>query len=96
MADSLIEAGKRASRTKIETGLRIFSQQTMEKNIKAMHDLCDEIIEERIQHPQPELHDLLNTMLNAADPTTGEKLPKENIRFQMVTFLVSDALFSFI
>lgn len=88
MADSLIEAGKRGSRTKLETSLRFLSQQALDKNIKAMHDLCDEIVEERVRNPQPEVNDLLNTMLNAADPVTGQKLSKENVRYQMVTFLV--------
>jgi len=89
MAESLLESGKRGNRTKLETGLRYFSQQTYQQNINAMHQLCDEIVEERIRNPQPEIDDLLNTMINVADPVTGEKLSKENIRYQMVTFLVS-------
>jgi len=88
MTESLIEAGKRGSRSKLETSIRFLAEQALDKNIKAMHDLCDEIIEDRLRNPMPEVNDLLNTMLNVADPVTGDKLSKENIRYQMVTFLV--------
>ena len=88
MADSLVETGKRGSRTKLETSLRVFAQQALDGKIKAMHDLCDQIVDDRTQNPKPEVNDLLNTMLNAADPVTGQKLSKENVRSQMVTFLV--------
>lgn len=54
-----------------------------------MHDLCDSLVEERINNPQPEIDDLLNVMLTEEDPETHTKLSKENIRFQMATFLVS-------
>src|SRR4029079_6635911 len=33
--------------------------------------------------------DILDTMLKAADPVTGERLSEENVRYQMVTFLVA-------
>ena len=54
-----------------------------------MWSLCDRLAAERKAHPKPESKDLLNTMLNATDPETGEKLSDENIRFNMVTFLVA-------
>ena len=34
-------------------------------------------------------HDILDTMLEATDPQTGERLSDENIRYQMVTFLIA-------
>lgn len=89
MVDVLLEAGKRGTRTGLENKLRIFSNAKLEDNIKRMHDLCDELIADRIAHPQPDAQDLLNPMLNGVDKETGEKMTKESIRFNMVTFLVA-------
>jgi cytochrome P450/NADPH-cytochrome P450 reductase len=89
MAEVLIESGRRANRTSIESYLRVFSAQKNKENVEAMWKLCDELVAERKAHPQPDSKDLLNTMLNVTDPVTGEKLSDENIRFNMVTFLVS-------
>jgi cytochrome P450/NADPH-cytochrome P450 reductase len=88
MAEVLIEAGRRANRTSLETHFRIFSAEHTKQNIQNMWKLCDELVAERKAHPQPDSKDLLNTMINTADPETGEKLSNENIRFNMVTFLV--------
>ena len=89
MADTLIEAGKRGARTKLETHLRYFSEKKMYEDIGNMHKLCDDVLQERYDNPDPDNHDLLNTMLNVKDPETGERLSKENVRLQMATFLVS-------
>lgn len=88
MADHLIEAGRRAVRTQLERNVRYFSDKKYWENVHGMHKVCDEIIEERVNNPQPEINDLLNVMLNTEDPDTHEKLDKENIRYQMGTFLV--------
>lgn len=89
MAEYLIESGKRASRTSLETHLRIWSADERRKNRDAMWKLCDELVAERKRHPQPEVKDLLNAMLYGKDPETGETMSDENIRFNMVTFLVA-------
>lgn len=89
MSDFLAESGKRASRTSLETYMRIWSAEERLKNRDAMWKLCDELVAERKRHPQPEVKDLLNAMLYGKDPETGEKMSDENIRFNMVTFLVA-------
>lgn len=58
-----------------------------------MHKLCDEVLDQRIANPQPEINDLLNVMLSTEDPVTHEKLDGKNIKFQMATFLVSHLVF---
>jgi len=88
MAEVLIESGQRSSRTWIENNLRWWSNQHTQENIDAMWGLCDKLVADRKAHPQPDNKDLLNTMLTTADPETGEKLSDENIRYNMVTFLV--------
>ncbi|KAF2651941.1 cytochrome P450 [Lophiostoma macrostomum CBS 122681] len=89
MGDVLTESGKRASRLQLENTLRVFSASQNQENVRAMHQLCDEIIAERQAHPQPDSNDLLNAMLEGRDPQTGEKLSAENIRYNLVTFLVA-------
>jgi cytochrome P450/NADPH-cytochrome P450 reductase len=89
MADVLLEAGRCSTRLDIENKLRIFAAAKFEDDIKQVHDLCDEIIRDRIEHPQPDAQDLLNPMLEGIDKETGEKMTKESVRFNMVTFLVA-------
>lgn len=88
MVNVLSEAGGRANRTKIQTKMMFMTAEKFDKDIASMLGLCDEIVQERIKNPQPEINDLLNVMLSTADPVTGEKLDPENIRRQMATFLV--------
>ncbi|KAI0389114.1 cytochrome P450 [Xylariaceae sp. FL0594] len=89
MAAALVEAGKRANRPALENHLRYKSAEEYRKNIQSMWELCDKLVAERKQNPQPDANDLLNTMLNITDPQTGEKLSDENIRLNCVTFLVA-------
>lgn len=89
MADYLIEAGKRANRTSLESHLRIWSAEEKRRNRDAMWQLCDDIVSERKRNPQPDAKDVLNAMLYTKDPETGETMSDENIRFNMVTFLVA-------
>jgi cytochrome P450/NADPH-cytochrome P450 reductase len=89
MVEVLVESGRRATRTSIENKLRVFAEAHRQDNVKKMHDLCDQIIAERIAHPQPDAKDLLNPMLEGVDKETGEKMTKESVRYNMVTFLVA-------
>jgi cytochrome P450/NADPH-cytochrome P450 reductase len=89
MTDVLLEAGRRSNRLSIENKLRVFSAAKLDSDIKQMHDLCDEIIIDRIAHPQPDAQDLLNPMLEGIDKETCEKMTQESVRFNMVTFLVA-------
>ncbi|MGW0036048.1 cytochrome P450 [Gordonia sp. NPDC003376] len=49
----------------------------------------DGIVADRVAGREPERDDLLGLMLNPADPETGEMLPHDNIRDQVLTFLVA-------
>ena len=89
MSDVLVEAGRRGNRLAIENKLRVFSAATLQDNITKMHDLCEEVIADRLANPQPDAQDLLNPMLNGVDKETGEKMTKESVKFNMVTFLVA-------
>lgn len=89
MADVLTECGRRGNRLSIENRLRVFSASKLQSDVAKMHALCDEIIADRIANPQPDAKDLLNPMLNDTDLQTGEKMTRESVRYNMVTFLVA-------
>ncbi len=55
----------------------------------AMNTMVDGLVASRRVAPEPEAQDLLNLMLTAVDPETGESLDDVNIRQQVVTFLIA-------
>ncbi len=60
------------------------------KNIEDMFSLIDTVIHERKRLPHDRWpKDFLSLMLENPDPKTGEKLSEENIRYQILTFLVA-------
>ena len=55
-----------------------------------MHEISDRLIAERRRGPNAgEKKDLLARMLAGRDPKTGQGLDDENIRYQLVTFLIA-------
>ncbi|MBO1687994.1 cytochrome P450, partial [Clostridium butyricum] len=54
-----------------------------------MFSLVDRIIADRKHAGSESGNDLLSLMLHAKDPETGEKLDDENIRYQIITFLIA-------
>ncbi|KAF2211670.1 hypothetical protein CERZMDRAFT_68391 [Cercospora zeae-maydis SCOH1-5] len=89
MADVLVETGKKSGRPHLIQALYRRSERKRLADMQSMHALCDQIVADRKQHPQPDNNDLLNVMLNSTDRETGEGLSDENIRFQLTTFLVA-------
>ena len=64
------------------------SQRQYDADIDEMNALVDGLIAERKVAPT-EGKDLLNLMLTAVDPETGEGLDDVNIRYQVLTFLIA-------
>ncbi|KAJ5193525.1 cytochrome P450 [Penicillium cf. viridicatum] len=89
MARVLLASGKRAFRPGLVNQVLTWSENERQEDISKMHAVADEIVRDRKAHPQPDCTDLLNTMLLTADRETGERLSDENIRFNLVTFLVA-------
>jgi cytochrome P450/NADPH-cytochrome P450 reductase len=90
MVDGLAEAGARARRPGFLNRMMVSAEHRYLADIELMHRVADEVIAERRSDPQAaNKNDLLNRMLSARDPVTGEKLSDENIRYQMVTFLIA-------
>lgn len=60
------------------------------RDIDTMFSLVDEVIRERKSQPKDRWpQDFLSLMLSQPDPKTGELLGDENIRYQILTFLVA-------
>ena len=88
MINVLIESGRRAQRLSLQNALMIGTARRFNEDVGYLHQLCDEIVKERREHPNA-VNDLLNRMIHGKDPETGYQLSDENIRYQMVTFLVA-------
>lgn len=61
---------------------------TFQRDLDTMNALVDEVIRQRRASSTGD-RDLLNLMLEAVDPQTGEPLDETNIRHQVITFLVA-------
>jgi cytochrome P450 len=60
------------------------------RDVAAIHELVDDVVAKRISDGErPFESDLLDRMLNTPDPDTGDRLSAENIRNQIITFLVA-------
>ncbi|KAH9922456.1 cytochrome P450 [Fomitopsis serialis] len=87
MVDFLIESGQRAFRPSLVTNMMGYNAK-YEQDIKVMADLAHDIIADRRANPTDK-NDLLNRMLLGKDPKTGKSLPDENIKNNLLTFLIA-------
>jgi cytochrome P450/NADPH-cytochrome P450 reductase len=90
MVGALGEAGARSRRPEVATNLLLRTKRRYEADVGLMEQVADTLISERKRDPDAaSRHDLLNLMLGGRDHETGEGLSDENIRYQMVTFLIA-------
>jgi cytochrome P450/NADPH-cytochrome P450 reductase len=90
MVRLLAESGARAQRLPVQNRLMRRAQHQYDEDIRRMGEIADQLVADRRRHPLPDgEHDILDTMLEATDPQTGERLSDENIRYQLVTFLIA-------
>ncbi|QUX31210.1 cytochrome P450 [Nocardiopsis akebiae] len=90
MVRALVEAGERTERLPGVQPLLARTNRQYQDDITTMQDIIEQIITSRTrQSPGERPDDLLERMLSAADPLTGEKLSEENIRYQLATFLIA-------
>ncbi|CAF1025819.1 unnamed protein product [Rotaria sp. Silwood1] len=88
MANVLAEGARRSQRLPLQNTLMLRSTKQYQDDIAYIHKLCDDIVQYRRKHPN-DTNDLLNRMINGKDEETGLQLSDENIRYQMVTFLIA-------
>ncbi|KTE18747.1 reductase [Sphingopyxis sp. H050] len=85
---ALEEALNMITRLPIQQRFAQRARARYEADIAQMNSLVDGIIADRRRQPS-DGKDLLNLMLNAVDPETGEALDDLNIRYQVLTFLIA-------
>ncbi|WP_147296298.1 cytochrome P450, partial [Halobacillus trueperi] len=89
MVRALDESMSQTQRLGIQDKLMVRSKRQFKEDIDYMFNLVDQLIEERKQAGDQGEDDLLGHMLKGKDPETGEALDDENIRFQIITFLIA-------
>lgn len=89
MVRALDEAMHYGNRLPIQNKLMVLTKRQYERDIQNMFSLVDKIIADRKAKGDQGETDLLARMLNVEDPETGEKLDDENIRYQIITFLIA-------
>jgi len=90
MVDALAEAGARTRRPELASKMLLRTKRAYEDDLALMREIADALIAERKRDPDAaQKKDLLGLMLQGRDPVTGEGLSDENIRFQLVTFLIA-------
>ena len=90
MVRALQEAGRRGRRLPLQNRLMFMTRQKYEADAEFMDGVTARLITQRKRLPPEEApRDLLSLMLTAKDPLTGERLDEQNIRYQLVTFLIA-------
>ncbi|MET1029621.1 bifunctional cytochrome P450/NADPH--P450 reductase [Domibacillus tundrae] len=89
MVRALDEAMHQLQRLDVQDKLMLRTKRQFQHDIQIMFSLVDNMIAERKARGNQEEKDLLSRMLNLKDPETGEKLDDENIRFQIISFLIA-------
>ncbi|WP_328438359.1 cytochrome P450 [Streptomyces sp. NBC_00444] len=89
LLEALIESMRRSQELPMMTKLRKADDKKYRENIQLMQDLVESVIKDRRQGKGTGEDDLLGLMLEATDPETGKLLADENVRDQVVTFLIA-------
>lgn len=90
MVRSLSEAGDRTRRLPQAQPLLVHKNRQWDADIRYMKKVTHRIAEARRALPADQApNDLLQRMLTAVDPLTGEKLSDENVGYQLTTFLIA-------
>lgn len=89
MVRALDEALNQAQRLGIQDKLMVKTRKQFKQDIDFMFSQVDKIIAERRANGSQGEKDLLSHMLHGKDSETGETLEEENIRYQIITFLVA-------
>ncbi|KAI0754463.1 bifunctional P-450/NADPH-P450 reductase [Daedaleopsis nitida] len=88
MADFLIESGLRANRLSFVQNMMTGTNAKYEEDKHILDSLVEEILQDHRANP-PEKNDLVQVMLTGRDKETGLGLSDENIKNNLLTFLVA-------
>ncbi|WP_176736778.1 bifunctional cytochrome P450/NADPH--P450 reductase [Oligoflexus tunisiensis] len=87
----LQNSAARIKKTKLQNALDKKSERQFNAGRDLMFRVVDELLAERHKNAEKfkDKVDFLSLMLNGMDKKTGEKLDFENIRYQLITFLIA-------
>ncbi|KIP01419.1 hypothetical protein PHLGIDRAFT_32544 [Phlebiopsis gigantea 11061_1 CR5-6] len=88
MSDFLKESGARALRPSFAKPFMRAANTRYEEDIKRLSKYVDDILEDRKANPTDK-KDVLNLMLTGVDKETGQKLSDDNIKHNLLTFLIA-------
>ncbi|GAB3988922.1 cytochrome P450 [Actinoallomurus acanthiterrae] len=86
---ALVESLRRSQELPAMTRLRKADAEKYRANIQLMRELVESVIKERRAGMGGGEDDLLGLMLQATDPETGRPLDADNVRDQVLTFLIA-------
>ena len=90
MVNGLKDSGKRSHMPDLVNKLNVPGSRRYFRDIATMNETVDSLIAERKAKPHdPGYEDVLDVMLNASDPQSGKSLSDENLRYQLITFLIA-------
>ncbi|MEV5753049.1 cytochrome P450 [Actinoallomurus sp. NPDC052308] len=89
LLEALIESMRRSQELPMMTAQRKDDANQYHRNIQLMQELVESVIKERRQGRGSGEDDLLGLMLQATDPETGKPLDDDNVRDQVLTFLIA-------
>ena len=91
MVEDLEEALGRLHRLPVQNKIRVESQRKFQANVDLMNNTVDRVIKEQRESGEDlsGKKDLLSYMLAGVDKKSGERLSDENIRYQVITFLIA-------
>ncbi|MBF2718221.1 cytochrome P450 [Agrobacterium vitis] len=90
MTGALEEGANRSRLPQGASKLMLLRNRRFDADTRTLREVADRLIVERLGDPRlGERGDLLDVMLTAKDKETGETLSRENIGYQMITFLVA-------
>jgi cytochrome P450/NADPH-cytochrome P450 reductase len=91
MVRALQDSLNRIKKTKVQLALDFRADRQFAADRDLMFRVVDELITDRLKHPDrlQGRSDFLSFMINSVDKKSGQKLNAENIRFQLITFLIA-------
>ncbi|MET7852919.1 cytochrome P450 [Streptomyces avermitilis] len=89
LLEALVESLRRSQELPMMTKFRKADDKRYRESIQLMRDLVEKVIKDRREGKGTAEDDLLGLMLAATDPETGKGLDDDNVRDQVVTFLIA-------
>ncbi|MGJ6965613.1 bifunctional cytochrome P450/NADPH--P450 reductase [Streptosporangium sp. G11] len=89
LLESLVESMRRSQEPPTMTKLRKADDKKYHENIQLMRELVESVIKERRRGKSGGEDDLLGLMMEAVDPEAGRRLDDDNVRDQVLTFLIA-------